>query len=163
MKIRQCTKKDFDKILAHFNDYWDIDKYTPDMYQRIRYLHHPIWIYEFGNTAFVVEKERILAGYLFCNVSQTDPLTAYGILFAVHRSYRRQGIGKQLSEYVFQLMKSKGCKYYKAITTEGNESSIRLHIELGFEFLGEPNERGVPVVKNYAGPGEDRVVFRKRL
>jgi hypothetical protein len=31
------------------------------------------------------------------------------------------------------------------------------------ELLGEPNEGGVRVIKDYAGPGRDRVVFLKPI
>jgi hypothetical protein len=46
---------------------------------------------------------------------------------------------------------------------EGVAGSIRLHQALGFPLEGVPNAEGVPVVKDYGGPGVDRVVFAKSL
>jgi hypothetical protein len=40
---------------------------------------------------------------------------------------------------------------------------IRDHQSYGFHLEGTPNPEGVPVVRDYAGPGVDRVVFRKTL
>ena len=31
------------------------------------------------------------------------------------------------------------------------------------ELQGEPDENGLPVVKDYAGPGQHRIVFRKAI
>jgi hypothetical protein len=42
----------------------------------------------------------------------------------------------------------------KAITTPGNEGSIRFHLALGW---------GVQEIDDYAGPGRRRIVFTKQL
>jgi predicted GNAT superfamily acetyltransferase len=44
-----------------------------------------------------------------------------------------------------------------------NNVSVAFHQSIGMHPLGEPNEEGVPVVRNYSGPGIDRVVFKKRI
>ncbi len=31
------------------------------------------------------------------------------------------------------------------------------------ELTGKPNREGIPVIESYAGPGQDRVVLRKKL
>jgi len=31
------------------------------------------------------------------------------------------------------------------------------------ELTGKPNRDGIPVIENYAGPKQDRVVFRRKL
>jgi hypothetical protein len=41
----------------------------------------------------------------------------------------------------------------------GNAHSIAFHTSLGMSLIGQPNADGIPVVQDYAGPGEDRVVF----
>jgi hypothetical protein len=30
-------------------------------------------------------------------------------------------------------------------------------------MMGEPNAKGISVIKDYSGPGQDRVVFRKPI
>jgi L-amino acid N-acyltransferase YncA len=61
------------------------------------------------------------------------------------------------------IAKHKGCVELKAITSQNNEISIAFHRSLGMELLGEPNEEGIPVMRDYAGPGNDRVVFKKDI
>lgn len=59
---------------------------------------------------------------------------------------------------------TQGCKYLKAITQSKNATSIAFHQSFGMQLLGEPNEEGIRVVKNYAGPfAGDRVVFHKSI
>jgi L-amino acid N-acyltransferase YncA len=44
-----------------------------------------------------------------------------------------------------------------------HKESIAFHRALGFELTGKPNRDGIPVVEDYFGPGQDRVVFQKVL
>jgi hypothetical protein len=62
-----------------------------------------------------------------------------------------------------QFARSSGCTRLKAITSPVNALSIDFHKSIGMLPSGEPDSRGVPVVKDYAGPGRDRVVFIKEL
>lgn len=56
-----------------------------------------------------------------------------------------------------------GARKLKALTAPVNTESIAFHRRLGFTLLGKPNEEGVPVVHDYLGPGEPRVVFEKGI
>jgi RimJ/RimL family protein N-acetyltransferase len=58
---------------------------------------------------------------------------------------------------------TQGCTELKAITTPGNKASLAFHRSLGMELTGKLNRDGVQVIQDYAGPGHDRVVFRKTL
>jgi len=40
---------------------------------------------------------------------------------------------------------------------------VKFHGKIGMTLIGEENQDGIPVVKDYAGPGEDRVVFEKQI
>ena len=125
-------------------------------------LHNPVYFYEFGNTAFVVKEEEKVIGYLFGLYSQTSP-TAYVKFVGVRASYRKQGVGRALYEYFTMIAKDNGCSELKAITSQNNKISIAFHRSLSMELLGEPNKEGIPVIKDYAGPGHDRVVFRRNI
>ena len=57
----------------------------------------------------------------------------------------------------------RGCGALKAITTPENAASIAFHRRLGMSLAGEPGPDGVPVVADYAGPGQPRVVFGKPI
>jgi hypothetical protein len=61
-------------------------------------------------------------------------------------------------------MRARGCTKLKAVTDPSNANSIAFHaVKIGMEMQGVPNRDGVRVVKDYAGPGEDRVVFEKAI
>jgi hypothetical protein len=155
MEISLCTKADWDQILTDFTDFWGDN-------ERMKSLHNAVYLYEFGNTAYVVKDGHIVIGYLFGLLSQTAP-AAYVRFVAVRRSYQKRGIGRSLYEHFVQFAKTKGCTELKAITSPTNKASIAFHRSMGMELLGVPNEDGVPVVKNYSGPGTDRVVFKKKI
>jgi GNAT superfamily N-acetyltransferase len=154
VEITLCTKADFDQILTDIVDFWDSD--------RTLYLHHSIFLNEFGNSAFVYKDGECIIGYLFGFLSQTTP-TGYVHLLGVRRSYRRHGIGRLLYEYFAKYAKAKGCTELKALASPDNRVSISFHRSIGMELTGEPNNEGIPIVKDYNGPGRDVVVFRKKI
>ncbi len=154
MEITLCTKRDFDQIISDFIDFWGNE--------RTKSLHNPILLYEFGNSAFVVKEGDKVVGYLFAFLSQTEPV-GYVKFIGVRQSHRKRGIGRKLYERFIEFAREKGCTELKAITSPANKVSVAFHRSIGMETLGEPNEEGVPVVRNYGGPGIDRVVFRKKI
>jgi ribosomal protein S18 acetylase RimI-like enzyme len=154
MTITNCSLDDFNQIFADIADFWGHD--------RTLYLHHPMYVREFGNTAYVIKDGDTVAAYLFGFLSQTRP-AAYVKFVAVRPAYRRRGLARRLYDHFIAYAKTRGCAEIRAITTPTNADSIAFHRALGMELLGEPNEDGVPVLKDYAGPGRDRVVFRKPI
>ncbi len=154
MQITICTKEDFDSILTHFNEFWDHD--------RTLALHHPTLINEFGNSAFVVKEGDKVVAYLFGFLSQTGPV-GYVQLLAVRQGYRRQGLANKLYEHFSQFARAHGCKQLKAITSPLNTLSISFHKSIGMRLWGDTIDAGVPLVRDYAGPGKDRVVFCKDI
>jgi GNAT superfamily N-acetyltransferase len=154
MKIALCTKSDFDQIVTDFVDFWGDE--------RTKSLHNPILLYEFGNSAFVAKEGEKVIGYLFGFISQTGPV-GYVKFIGVRRTHQKRGIGRRLYERFTEFARAKGCKELKAITSPGNKGSVAFHQKLGMKLEGEPNAEGVPVVRDYSGPGIDRVVFRKKI
>ncbi len=154
MHIDNCTKSDFDSILTTIKDFWGSD--------RTRHLHHPTLVVEFGDTAFVARENGALCGYLFGFYSQREPL-AYAHLIAVHSGFRRSGVGKMLYGHYEEAARKKGCTHLKAITGLANRESVAFHQSLGFALTGPDIRDGIRYVKDYGGPGEDRVVFLKML
>jgi L-amino acid N-acyltransferase YncA len=85
-------------------------------------------------------------------------------MIGVRQSHQRQGLGHLLYDRFQRLALDRGCTELRAITSADNLQSIDFHRQIGMELMGEPREPGgVPVVRDYGGPGEDRVVFRKML
>lgn len=152
--ISTCTPQDYDQILDELSDFWDG--------RQVRHLHHPMLIHEFGNSAFVVRDGTAVAAYLFGLISQVEPV-GYVHLIAVRALARRRRLGERLFGHFVEFARQQGCRHLKAITTPSNAGSIAFHKSLGMEMLGEANADGVPVVQDYAGRGEPRVVFWKEI
>ena len=150
MNVALMTKADFDQVITDHGTYWDSDL----TYQ----LHHPIFIHEFGDTAYVMKDDQTTAAYLMGFISQTEP-TGYVHLVAVHPDYRRNGLARQLYEHFIDEARKRGCTKLKATGHPNNQQTIRFHLSLGMKMVGEPNGEGVSVVKDYLRPGSDRVVF----
>jgi GNAT superfamily N-acetyltransferase len=154
MNITRFTKADYDQILAELADFWGHD--------RNRALHHPMFINEFRDSAYVIRDNDTVVAYLLGFIAQAEP-TGYIHLVGVRRTHRQLGLARRLYHHFTAFAVSRGCTALKAITTPENAVSIRFHQALGFQLQGTPNPEGVPVVSDYAGPGLDRVVFRKPL
>ena len=149
-EISPCSKDDYKQILEALQDFWDG--------RDTRHLHHPMFINEFGNSAFVVREGTRVAAYLFGFISQTEPV-GYVHIIAVRRSARRQRLGQKLFDHFVDFARRQGCRHVKAITTPSNSSSIAFHKSLGMQLLGEPNSDAIPIIPDYAGRNEPRVVF----
>ena len=154
MEITLCTKADFDQIITDIVDFWGHD--------RVKKLHNPVYFYEFGNTAYVIKEGEKVTGYLLGLFSQTAPV-AYVKFISVRSSHRKQGIGRQLYEHFTEYAKTIGYTEIKAVTSPANKDSVAFHKAIGMEPVGEPDEDGIPVMRDYGGPGIDRVVFTMEI
>lgn len=154
MTPEPCTLADFDQIRADLPDFWGDERTRP--------LHHITLVREFGSTAFVVRDGGRVVAYLMGFLAQTGPY-GYVHLLAVRSSYRGRGLARSLYTRFIQHARERGCREIRAITQPTNAVSIAFHRRLGMELSGEPNADGIPVVKDYNGPGQDRVLFRMRI
>jgi GNAT superfamily N-acetyltransferase len=154
MDITNCTKQNFDQIILEFNQFWDHD--------RTLLLHHPTLINEFGNSAFVIKDGQKVLAYLFGFISQTAPV-GYVQLLSVRQGYRKQGLARQLYNHFTIFALAHGCKQLKAITSPVNTLSIAFHRSIGMMPVGDYIVDGVPIIKDYSGPGKDRVIFMKDI
>ncbi|MCL2725821.1 MAG: GNAT family N-acetyltransferase [Polyangiaceae bacterium] len=145
MQTREITKADFDEIVEVIDRWWG---------GPISTFAHPIFFYELGDNALIVEEDGRLVGFLLGFIHISTPRTGYIYLVGIHPDHRRRGVGRLLYETFTQRCRDRGCTRMKAITTAGNEGSIRFHHALGWE--------GVEI-EDYAGPGRKRVVFTKDL
>lgn len=113
-----CSKDDFDQILTNIEEFWGSG--------RTLHLHHPMFINEFGNTAFIFKERSKVCAYLFGFYSQTQPV-AYVHLIAVRNNYRKLGLGRKLYEHFIKCAREKLCSKIKAITKPTNLESIAFH------------------------------------
>ena len=154
MNIEKCTISDYFKITANISDYWGSD--------RTLSMHHPMFVYEFGNSAYVITVENQVIAYLFGFIAQTSP-TAYVHLVGVHKDFQKKGIGTRLYNHFIAYAKEKGCSKLKAITSPANALSIAFHKKIGMRLLGAKKAHGIEVVSDYSGIGRDCVVFEKEI
>lgn len=150
MEIERFTKQDFDDVLLEHGLFWDSDLTYP--------LHHPVFVNELGDTAYVIRDEDKIAAYLLGFFAQTGPV-AYVHLVAVRPGYRGRGLARKLYGHFALVARGKGCRQLKATASPLNDRSLHFHESIGMVASGEPNERGVVVQRDYIGPGRDRVVF----
>lgn len=155
MIIENCTMKDFDEIIRDISDFWGSE--------RTLHLHQSYLVHEFGNTAFVIKENTKVIAYLFGFFSQKESV-AYVHLIGVREKYQKLGLGKILYDHFIEIARSHKIHKIKAITKPINSKSINFHKNrIGMTLLGEPNESGINVVKNYSGINEDRVVFEREI
>src|SRR5580698_11675628 len=138
MRPRSITKGDFDQIVEVIDKWWG---------GPISTFAHPIFFYELGQHALVVE-EGPLIGFLLGFIAQEPVRTGYVHLVGIHPDHRRRGVGRMLYDRFAADCREAGCVRMKAITTPGNEGSIRFHVALGWN---------VQEVDDYAGPGRRRI------
>ncbi|MDR6195049.1 GNAT family N-acetyltransferase [Siphonobacter sp. SORGH_AS_0500] len=154
MKVENCILEDYFSIVEDIVEFWGSNR-------TLKY-HHPIYIHEFGQTAFVIRDGGKPIAYLFGFIS--DQSAGYVHLVGIRESYQKKGLGSLLYQHFIAYLKAKGYHKLKAITTPQNEKSIAFHHhKMGMEMIGELGKYTVPVVTDYAGKGEDRVVFIKDI
>lgn len=145
MLTRGITRDDFLEIVSVIDHWWGGPTNA---------LAHPMFFYELGERALIVEDEGRMVGFLLGFLTGQSPKVGYIHLVGIDPKYRRRGVGKALyAEFILQA-KAHGATRIKAITTPNNVGSISFHDALGFH--GEQ-------VDDYAGPSRTRVVFNLAL
>jgi GNAT superfamily N-acetyltransferase len=144
METRPLTKTDYDEIVRVIDRWWGGPTSA---------LAHPIFFYELGRLARVVEHEGTLVGFLF-GFTCPDESVGYVHLIGINPDFRRRGVARLLYTAFEEDCQKAGCQKLKAITTLGNEGSVRFHEALGWAMAE---------VEDYAGPGRARIVFTKEL
>lgn len=155
-KIDLMSKDDFYLIKESLFEFWG------ERYKMFEPLHHPIFFYSFGNTAFVIKKNDRICAYMLAFFSQKEP-KGYVHMVNVKKEYQKNGYASALYRHFTEIAKENGCTSISAITTSNNKDSINFHKKIGMKLLGKENELGTRVIKDYAGIGEDRVVFEMKI
>ncbi|NUP14352.1 MAG: GNAT family N-acetyltransferase [Polyangiaceae bacterium] len=157
MVTRPLEKADYDYIVRVIDQWWEGPTTA---------LAHPIFFYELGRLARVVEwEDGQLVGFLLGFVADSyrggspsadgaNARIGFVHLVGIHPDFRRRGVAGTLYKAFEDASRDAGCVGLKAITTHGNEGSVRFHLAQGFT---------VTTVEDYAGPGRARIVFEKML
>lgn len=145
MLTRAPTKSDFDEMVQVIDRWWTGPTAA---------LAHPIFFYELGQAARVVEHNGRIVGFLLGFITVDQPPVGYVHLIGVDPAYRRRSVARRLYESFEDNCRGAGCRRLKAITTVGNDVSREFHEALGWQSK---------VVADYAGPGRHRLVFTKDM
>ncbi len=147
MVTRPLEKRDYDLIVQVIDRWWGGPTSA---------LAHPIFFYELGDMARIVEDNGMMVGFLlgFIARSKQGGDVGYVHLVGIHPDHRRRGVGRLLYEAFEQDCRKAGATRMKAITTLGNEGSQLFHQVLGWDMVE---------IEDYAGPGRPRIVFAKEF
>lgn len=155
--IGAFTKRDFDAAWADFDRFWPG---RPEA----RSLLHPVYLYQFGETAYAIHEGGELVAYLLGFVAPPKAPEGYIHMVAVREDRRGRGLARDLYRHFEAAARRRGATALRAVTTPGNAASVAFHRRLGFTpDEGGAEVDGVAVVPDYAGPGQHRVVLLKSL
>ena len=146
MHTRNVVVEDYSKVTSVLNDWWGGRTMT-HLLPRLFFEH-------FQPTSYVIESNGELVAFIIGFVSQTNPKEAYIHFVGVNPTYRSQGHANNLYQLFFSTVRQLGCNEVRCITTPVNTGSIAFHEAIGFT---------VQVAKDYAGDGQDRIVFWKEI
>jgi predicted GNAT superfamily acetyltransferase len=156
VKIRNLSTSDYGAIIGVIDEWWG-GRPMAGMLPRVFFEH-------FADTSFAAERNGTLAGFLVGFCSQSRRGEAYIHFVGVHPGERGRGLGRRLYETFFGAAAARGCLTVRAITAPVNSGSVAFHGRMGFEIEpGETEQNGIPVTADYDGPGQDRVLFVRRL
>lgn len=131
--LRPATPDDHARILEVMPSWWggrDLRALVPSLF-----LEH------FAGTSLVAEDEGALAGFLIGFVSQDHPDEAYVHMIGVDPERRGEGLGRRLHDAFADVVRERGVRRVRCVTSTVNEASVAFHTGIGFVVTG----RDVPV------------------
>src|SRR5437773_4100249 len=154
--IRSIAPNDYDCIIAVVDEWWG-DRAMAAMLPKLFFTH-------FQDTSFIAEDNGQRIGFLVGFLSPSFADEAYIHFVGVHPDYRKHGVAKRLYEQFSDVSRRAGRRFVKCVTSPANSSSLAFHRAIGFlpDDADWPDD-GLPIHRNYDGPGEDRVLLVKRL
>ena len=154
--LRNVREDDYPQVIRVLNDWWGGRK-VADMLPRLFFIH-------FSDTSYVVEDEGVVVAFLVGLFSQSRRGEAYIHFIAVDPRHRGKGLGRQLHEKFFAEASARGGMSVRSVTSPLNAASVAFHRRMGFEIeKSDTTIHGYPAVKDYDGPGADRVCLVKHL
>ncbi|MGH4029407.1 N-acetyltransferase family protein [Actinomycetota bacterium Odt1-20B] len=175
---RPARPEDHPAIVAAVQTWWT-DR-TPAQMRELSLLLPKLFLQFFSRTSLVVEDPdspgapdhpsgragRTVRAFLVgFHPSEADaPDEAYIHFVGVDPALRGQGVARALYETFFRQAADAGRTRVRSVTSPTNTGSLAFHRALGFTL--EPGDRevdGLPVHKDYDGPGLDRVCFVRDL
>lgn len=154
--IRHAEAEDYASIITVVDEWWG-GRHMADMLPKLFFVH-------FRETSFVAEAQGTVIGFIAGFRSQTHREQAYIHFVGVAPAWRGAGVARALYERFFAVVGAMSCREVHGVTSPANKGSLAFHQAMGFEFLtGDAASGGVPYVTDYDGPGESRVLLRKKI
>ena len=147
LEIRRAGPADYPRVIGVLDEWWG-GRRMRDMLPKLFFVH-------FADTSFVAERDGELAGFLVGFLSQSEPDEAYVHFVGVSPDERGTGLGRELYERFFAVVRAHGRRRVTCVTSPANAGSLAFHEVIGFQ----PGPRQ----PDYDGPGEDRVVLTRTL
>jgi predicted GNAT superfamily acetyltransferase len=119
------------------------------------------FVLHFGSTSFVAWRDGERVGYVIGWFPQDEPDEVFVHSITMAPGERGRGTGRLLYARLAEAAKAKGKRRMAATIRPQNEGSLAFHRALGFSFRtagAVADGRGVPVLVDWDGPGEDRVL-----
>jgi len=126
MTVRLVKGSDYYIISPLINDWWN-GRQMSDLLPKLFFDH-------FKNTSFIVEEEGEIIGFLIGFLSQSYSNEAYIHFVGIHPKHRGKGIGRQLYNQFFDVIKQNGRNIVRCVTSPVNKASIDYHTKMGFEI-----------------------------
>ena len=105
-----------------------------------------------------------LAGFLIGFLSPAKPDEGYIHFVGIHPDCRGRDLGRYLYVVFFDCCRAQGRTVVRSCTSPVNRGSIGFHRKMGFQLVpGNARDGDVPVTLDYNRPGDDKVLFVKRL
>jgi N-acetylglutamate synthase-like GNAT family acetyltransferase len=164
LPVRHPTPSDHPRILAVLDEWWGGLGGEQGRLER-SLLVPRLFLQHFTNTSYIVDRpDGTIGAFLIGFHSQSRPEVAYVHFVGVAPDLRRTGLAGSLYERFIERARAAGMSKVQAITSPRNATSRAFHRGMGFEL--DPSEDevdGIPVQRDYDGPGIDRVTFTLRL
>ncbi|MFI9047785.1 GNAT family N-acetyltransferase [Streptomyces sp. NPDC053427] len=165
MTLRRPAGSDHPRLQVALAEWWGGQGGAAGALQR-QLLVPRLFLQHFAETSCLVERaDGTLHAFLIGFLSQTEPKAAYIHFVGVHPEGQRSGVGSALYHRFFDTVRALDRTQVRCITSPTNHNSIAYHTRMGFRL--EPgdhvDDHGVPVHRDYDGPGLDRVSFVRDL
>lgn len=162
--VRHPTADDHPRVLAVMDEWWDGLGGTEGSVQRALLLPR-LFFQHFSDSSYLAERpDSSLVAFLVGLLSPARPDVAYIHFVGVDPGVRRTGVAAGLYHRFFRMAVGRGARLAQCITSPANTRSVAFHASLG--FVVDPSETtidGLPVHRDYDGPGLDRVTLTRRL
>ncbi|QGV82140.1 GNAT family N-acetyltransferase [Streptomyces ficellus] len=123
-----------------------------------------LFLHSFAGTSLVAEDSTGIKAFLIGLHAADNEEDAHIHFVGVDPALRGRGLARGLYSAFFERAAEAGRREVRAVTTPWNTGSIAFHRALGFDPVGGDVEvGGLPVHRDYDGPGKDRVCFRRRI